>query len=302
MALLLAAAVTTLGAPAARADRVTLRTGTSGTIKECVILGETETGYRVRLRIGTTTFPKSRVVEVERQSEDENAALIAKWEGRPVAGVAPSESAPIAWQTPLRQTIGATYINKSVGLVLRELSEITGVSLAANKRVRGRRVTLSRSGVTLGQALNTIAGQAHAPLVYEPDFIYLGPRADLPRVYVVPGTPGAREGRAKPLDADFAHVSPALADTLRTPVSLDFEDTKLSAALKFLSNVTKVQFLGREDQMRSRRVTVFVNDVPLLQGVRLLLADGNMGVHIIVMQHQRGGDLLVLGDPRKTYP
>ena len=80
----------------AAADVLVIRQGASGERKlRCIILDETETGYRVQLRIGgkvgKATYPKSRVLGVERQSEEENAALIRQWEG-----TEPEEETPVA--------------------------------------------------------------------------------------------------------------------------------------------------------------------------------------------------------------
>ncbi len=65
------------GVPA-RADVIVMKTGAQ---LRCVILEETETGYRAQVRLGKTTVSKARVERIERQTAEENEALLTRWKG-----------------------------------------------------------------------------------------------------------------------------------------------------------------------------------------------------------------------------
>lgn len=91
---ILGVVVLTCAAGPVSADLLVLKVGNGTKEVPCVILDETETGYRVEMRMGKKaakmSFPKSRVVRVERHTAEANAALRAKWSG---GGVSPSGGA-----------------------------------------------------------------------------------------------------------------------------------------------------------------------------------------------------------------
>ncbi len=82
-------ALTLAAATPARADVLVVRLGTGSGPADaetprrevrCVILDETDTQYRVRTKLGTATYPKTRVIHVTRDDEATNAALLAEFQ------------------------------------------------------------------------------------------------------------------------------------------------------------------------------------------------------------------------------
>ena len=63
-----------------RADVLILTMGSGTREMRCVILEESPTAYTVRIKIGKSTIPKARVAGMQRQSAEQNAALIAGWD------------------------------------------------------------------------------------------------------------------------------------------------------------------------------------------------------------------------------
>lgn len=69
----------------AGADVLLLTVGSGTREMQCVILEETETAFRVRIKLGGSTIPKARLAGVLRATEAENAALLAEWEAAKAA-------------------------------------------------------------------------------------------------------------------------------------------------------------------------------------------------------------------------
>ncbi len=91
--------------------------------------------------------------------------------------------------------------------------------------------------------------------------------------------------RPTPLAAKEEGVRGAIMAELRNPVSLDFEETDLRAVLRFLSEVTGINFLVQEEVFeelgevdpddeeaeKQIKVTIFVNELPLESALKGML-------------------------------